>query len=170
MAKEIGHMSKGDFRQWGFRRLVLSLILIFSIGIGCQKAEKPQQEPQARITEYINLSFQAKSLADRDSMLNLLTGEAKTRLASWSEDQFRQAFIESKRQFLKLLFRETKAISSTEVMVTYELTFLDKSKGNGTKITQRKIACLVKVAGSWGIKEVQNIKELVEYKNEMSLP
>lgn len=52
-------------------------------------------------------------------MLNLLTGEAKTRLASWSEDQFRQAFIESKRQFLKLLFRETKAISSTEVMVTY---------------------------------------------------
>lgn len=163
-------MSRGDSRLLGFRGVVFGLVLIFSVGSGCQKAEKTQQEPQARITEYINLSFQAKSLADRDSMLNLLTGEAKTRLASWSEEQFRQAFIESKRQFLKLLFRETKNISPTEVMVTYELTFLDKSKGNGTKITQRKIANLVKGSGTWGIKEVQNIKELVEYQNEMSLP
>lgn len=151
--------------------LSCSFVLFFVLGSeGCQRRTTVGGQPQAKITEYINLSFQVKSLQDRDALLRLLTGEAKTRLAAWSDDQFRQAFLEGNRQFQKLVFQETKPISEAEVMVTYELIYLDKPKGSGTKVTQRKVASLVKVSQEWLIREVQNVKELVEYQNEMSLP
>lgn len=153
---------------------ILAAALLASF-TGCtHKAEGPE-DPQRRLNEYISQSFAVKGPEDRARLAGFLTGDAKTRLESWSDDQFRQAFVESKRQFVKLAFKEQKSVSADEVSVTYELSYHDnhvdaQGKPHDAKITNRKLAQMVRKDGQWLIQEVRNIKELVEYKNEMSLP
>ncbi len=150
--------------------LVLVSCLLFIAMAGCSKKDQSTLDPKRRLTDYIALSFAVKDSKDRQSLSNYLTGSAKTRLAAWSDEQFRQAFVETKRQFLKLVIDEVKAINSTETNITYELIYTDQSKGKGTKVTNKKMAHLVSEQGVWMISDVRNIKELVEYQNEMSLP
>lgn len=151
------------------RVLLCSFILIFSTHC-TQKKPSGSDDPKKRLTEYISKSFSISNIKDREALASYLTGNAKQRLAAWSDDQFRQAFIDSKRQFVKLVFREVKNISPTSVHITYELTYTDQSKGGGTKITNKKLCHLISDHGPWLITEVQNIKELVEYSNELALP
>ncbi len=141
-----------------------------TIASSCTKESGNPDDPKNRLSEYINHSFNARADSDRQAMLEFLTGDAKARLASWSADQFKEAFIDSKRQFLKLAFRETKAVSPAEVSITYELSYLDQKKGRDTKVTNKKLAQLIKENGKWYVSDVRNIKELIEYQNEISLP
>jgi len=132
-----------------------------------------KDDAKHQLTEYISHSFSVKGPDDRQQLLSYLTGEAKTRLAAWSDEQFRQAFIENKRQFLNLLIREQKTVSPSEFEITYEISYLDRSKGDAkgeTKITNKKLAQLHQEGGKWLISDVRNIKDLIEYRNEMSLP
>jgi hypothetical protein len=137
---------------------------------GCDSGQKETNDPKARLNEYISRSFGAKSLEDKNELMSYLTGEAKARLSAWSEEQFRQAFIDSKRQFLHLAFKEAKKISPDETDVTYEISYLDKARGSNVKVTNKKMSQMVYEQGHWMIKDVHNIKELIEYQNEMSLP
>jgi len=132
--------------------------------------EKSGIEPKDRLNSYITATFSVKSLDDRTRLMDFLTTRAKTRLAAWTDDQFEQAFIETKRDFLKLVFRDVKAVSTAEVSITYELSYLDKSKTSESKVTNLKAASMVQEGGKWFIAEIRNIKELIEYKNEMSFP
>ncbi len=149
-------------------------IALFSHLLGC--TSKPDatsgsaNDPKNRLNEYISKSFSVKSLEDRQTLATYLTGEARNRLSAWSDEQFRQAFIESKRQFLKLAFREVKNHSPTEVQITYELSYIDQSKGHDAKVTNKKFCQMVSENGNWLIRDVQNIKELIEFKDELSLP
>jgi len=152
-----------------FKKLSLTLILAISIS-ACTENAKVPGDPKNQLTQYIEKSFSISSSSDREALLSYLTGEAKTRLASWSEDQFRQAFIDSNRKFSKLIIREIKPINSQEVNITYELTYLDQSKGHDAKVTNKKLSHMINQQGKWLISDVHNIKELVEYENEMSLP
>ena len=43
-------------------------------------------------------------------------------------------------------------------------------RGHEAKVTNRKNAQMIQDKGKWFISDVHNIKELVEYKNELSLP
>ena len=54
--------------------------------------------------------------------------------------------------------------------ITYELAYVDQSRGSGAKITNKKLCQMKLESGKWVINDVHNIKELVEYQNEMSLP
>lgn len=136
----------------------------------CTKTSRDANDPRTRLNEYIAKSFNASSLADKDAMLSYLTGDAKARLSAWSEDQFREAFIDSKRQFLKLVFQDTRKVSPEEVDITYEISYLDPARGKSAKVTNLKMSEMVLESGKWMIKDVHNIKELIEYQNEMSLP
>jgi hypothetical protein len=136
----------------------------------CDNGAKESNDPKMRLNEYISKSFGAKSLEDKNDLMSYLTGEAKSRLSAWSEDQFRQAFIDSKRQFLKLAYTEVKKISPDETDITYEISYMDKAKGNNVKVTNKKMSQLILEDGKWMIRDVHNIKELIEYQNEMSLP
>ena len=149
---------------------VLAAILAIFVISGCDTAPKEANDPKARLNEYISKSFGAKSFEDKDALMSYLTGEAKARLSAWSEDQFRQAFIDSKRQFLKLAFREAKKVSAEETDITYEISYLDKARGSNVKVTNKKMSQMTYEQGHWMIKDVHNIKELIEYQNEMSLP
>lgn len=154
-----------------FKAWMLGLGICVAIGAaGCSSKSKAPEDPKNRLNEYISLTFTVKDVGDRQQMLQYLTGEAKNRLGAWSEDQFREAFIDSKRQFIKLAFREIKPVSPKEVNITYELTYLDQGKGHDAKVTNKKLCSLIQEQGKWYITEVRNIKELIEYRNEMALP
>jgi hypothetical protein len=154
------------------RKIVSSVLLAFALiqVTGCTGGGALPEDPKRRLTEYISRSFAVKNADDRKGLLVLLSGEAKTRLASWSEEQFRQAFMDSKRQFIKLAFKEVKNVSASEVNITYELTYLDNARGKDAKVTNKKLAQLNLDKNKWYITAVRNIKELVEYRNEMALP
>lgn len=156
-----------------FKRIhavVAVVMALAAAGVSCTQNAPSSADPKGRLQEYISRTFNAKGPEDRVALLEFLHGDAKTRLSAWSDEQFRQAFIESKRKFGKLLFREAKSISPTEVSITYELTYTDQTHASETTVTNKKLAQMILVDGKWVINEVRNIKELVEYKNEMSLP
>jgi hypothetical protein len=141
----------------------------------CTTVPESADDPKHRLNEYISQSFAIKGAADRAVLAGYLTGEAKSRIQSWSDEQFRQAFMDAKRQFVKLAFKEEKTVSPTEMGITYELTYQTnyadaQGKSHDAKVTNMKLAQMVRENGKWLISDVRNIKELVEYKNEMSLP
>lgn len=159
--------------------IALALTLVnFIFGMaGCTPQASRQGDPvQNALKDYISRSFQIKGLADRDSILSFLAGEAKTRLAAWSDEQFLQAFVDNKREFVKLLIVEDKKISPTEETITYELTYTDygrdksQKSGGGAQVTSKKLCHFVNQDGKWLINEMRNIKEMVEYRNEMTFP
>ena len=152
------------------RQVALSLIFLAVSTSSCTHGPESPDDPKGRLQEYISKSFAVRTVEDKKELVAFLTGDSKARLAAWSDDQFREAFIDSKRQFLKMAFREVKQINPTEVSVTYELTYLDQGKGRDAKVTNKKLAQMLRENGKWMVGVVRNIKELVEYQNEVSLP
>lgn len=137
---------------------------------GCTGNNESQEDPKRRLNAYISQSFAIHGPEDREKLQSFLTGQARTRLAAWSDDQFRQAFVDTKRQFVRLAFVEEKKKSPTEVDLTYELSYTDQGRGHDAKVTNKKLCQMVQEKGVWLIRDVQNIKELVEYRNEMTFP
>ena len=141
----------------------------------CSQNQEYSGDPKGRLTEYISKSFSVKSVSDRNGLMTYLTADVKSRFASWSDDQFREAFVEAKREFLNLMFLEVKTTSPSEIQITYQLVYMDKGKGRDgkiheAKVTNKKLCQMTLSQGEWLISDVRNIKELVEYQNEMSLP
>lgn len=149
------------------RAALLAAAFLF---ISCSNAGKQADDPKALLQDYISQSLAVNDVRDREALMRFLTGPAKTRLAAWSDEQFSDAFIKSKRQFVKLVFSEVKNPSPRDALITYELTYLDQSKGHDAKVTHKKMAELSRRDDRWLISEVKNLKEMIEYKNEMSLP
>lgn len=152
------------------RTLLAAVLALGFSGAGCTARAPGPQDPERALSDYISLSFASKSPEDRPRLAALLTGEARERLLTWSDDQFREAFVDSKRKFVKLGITQRKPVNENEVSLTYELIYLDEGRGHEAKITNRKLARIVREEGRWKISEVRNVKELIEYKNEMSLP
>jgi hypothetical protein len=150
-----------------------SLLLLFAFfGIvlnGCTRDEKNANDPKQRLTDYISTSFSIHDTGDRVKLENYLTGGAKNRLVAWSEDQFRQAFVDNKRDFIKLAIREVKPVTANRTDITYELTYVDQGKGPDARVTTKRMCEMTLEDGKWLIREVKNIKELIEYKNEISI-
>lgn len=156
-----------------FERRMMLAFLALCAGAACEKgAQVDASDPKARLGQYISKSFEVRSPSDRKELLALLTGDARSRLEAWSDEQFSEAFIQSKREFIKLAFQEVKEISPDEISITYELVFKDQGKtgGRDAKVTNKKLCQMARVDGAWMIKSVRNIKELIEYENELSLP
>src|SRR5689334_10160257 len=104
--------------------LLIALLIVWS----CTRTFDPSRDPRRSLSDYISLSFSVKNIEDKSRLMVFLTADVKSRLAGWSEEQFREAFVESKREFIKLLFKEVKDVSPTEVEITYELSYLDHGK------------------------------------------
>jgi hypothetical protein len=144
---------------------VLGLCLLFS----CTQ-NSVDSTPAKVLENYIHISFNATSVADKKRMEDLLTGDTKTRLASWSDEQFSKAFLGSTKKFLGLKVLETKKVSDAEVALTYELSYQEGPKDQAAEITQRKMGTVVKEGDAWKIQEVRSIRESIEYLKELSLP
>lgn len=137
---------------------------------GCQKDGASVNDPKGRLQEYISKSFAVSSIKDRNVLAGYLSGEAKKRIFAWSDDQFAEAFIDSKRSFLKMIIHEIKPSGPNETQITYEVTYIDQGRGHDAKVTSKKLCVMSKENDQWYISSVKNVKELVVYKNELSLP
>lgn len=137
---------------------------------GCTQKTFDKSAPKKTLQGYISKSFAISSIEDKHVLESYLTGEAKHRLATWTNAEFSKAFIDSKRKFHELSVKSVKEISPAEVELTYELSYFDGLKDTETVVTTLKKAILIKNGKEWLIREVQNIKLLVEYKEELSLP
>lgn len=155
-----------DFNRFGL--VFLAFVSLFLVS-GCSSDSYPE-DPKQTLTDYISKSFNARSSEDRVQLLRYLTGDAWQRLSAWSDDQFEEAFVGNKKKFSKLRFREVKKVTGEEVNVTYELSYYEKRSGKRIRITQKKICQMLLEGSRWKIATVRNIKELIEYENEMSLP
>ena len=89
------------------------LVVLFAVS-SCTP-DAVDSTPAKVLDNYIQTSFHAKSLEDKKHMENLLTGDTKTRLVSWSDEQFTKAFVETQRKFQSLKVLETKKVSDQEV-------------------------------------------------------
>ncbi len=154
-------------KKWFQFVAVTTSLMMFAIG--CPKNSNNVNDPKQRLIDYISQSFAIKEAADRSKLIAFLTGGAKNRLLAWSDEQFKEAFVDSKRQFIKLSIREIKSTTDQQTNITYELTYTDQKKGVDARVTHKRMCELVLEDGKWYIREVHNIKELIEYKNEMSL-
>ncbi len=148
--------------------LIVALGLALSLS-ACTRDEKNTNDPKQRLTDYISTSFSVHDTGDRVKLENYLTGGAKNRLVAWSEEQFRQAFVDNKRDFIKLAIREVKPVTPNRTDITYELTYVDQGKGPDARVTTKRMCEMTLEDGKWLIREVKNIKELIEYKNEISI-
>lgn len=146
-------------------------VVLISASGGCTRLPVSAADPKARLREYISKTFSVSRLEEREVLQGYLTGEAKARLQSWSDDQFAEAFIDSKRKLQKITIREVKNVSPTETNITYELAYSeDYPRKTSSHIVNKKMCTLVLEDGEWRIRSAKNIKVLVEYDNEMSLP
>jgi hypothetical protein len=126
--------------------------------------------PTKVLESYIQISFNAKGLEDKHKMEELLTGDTRSRLVSWSDEQFEKAFVESDKKFQNLKVLENKKVNDDEVAVTYELSYHEGPKDKLALVTQRKMATIVQQDSAWRIKEVRSLRESIEYLKEFSLP
>ncbi len=152
-----------------YKILLTWIFVLLSIG-SCQRSDQLGEDPKSRLQDYISKSFSVRGMEDRAVLAGYLTGEAKKRLYAWSEDQFREAFIDSKRNFVKMVIHEIKSITPDEKQITYEITYIDQGRGHDAKVTSKKMCQMNQEKSRWYISNVKNVKELVEYKNELSLP
>ncbi len=163
-------MSSTDFLNRKFLRLALALMAASSVSLSaCSKTPEGGNNPKQTLTDYISTSFSVREVSDREKLNAYLTGGAKNRLVSWSEDQFRQAFVDTKREFVKLAIREIKSVSPDRTDITYELTYIDQGRGPDARVTTKRMCEMALDNGKWLIREVKNIKELIEYKNEVTI-
>ncbi len=149
------------------RNILLGLLLA---GIGCTKAPVLSPEPVDILKAYIDKSFNIRNTEDRKTLEGYLTGDVKKRLEAWSDEQFKKAFVGSKRKFAKMAIKETQSVSPSEVTITYEIAYQDEGEQHRARVTNKKMSYLQKMADGWKIREVKNLKELIEYQDEMSLP
>lgn len=148
----------------------LTVVLTLGLGFaGCTR-QAADESPAKVLENYIKISFNATSIEDKTKMEELLTGDSKTRLASWSDEQFLRAFVEAKRKFSNLRILENKKITDQEYALTYELSYEEGVPEKKSQISQRKLCTVVEVDGLWKIKEVRSIRESIEFLKELSLP
>jgi hypothetical protein len=165
--------------MYRWANLILFAIILVTVA-SCSRRQGDDADPRKRIMDYISQSFAVRDITDRDILLEHLTGDAKYRLAAWSDDQFRAVFMESKRRFVNVKFHEVKKVSENRYDITYDMIYIDEGKTGDqpdssardglAKVTQRKLAQIISDRGKWMITDIRSIKELVEYMGEMSLP
>lgn len=144
--------------------------------MSCNRSQEIAGDPKLRLTEYISKSFNVKQVEDKGLLLAYLTGDVKQRFESWSPEQFRDAFLTTKRSLIKVSIREVKVIAENEAQITYELVYNEQRKSSEghvgeAKITNKKLCQMLRDDhGRWMIADVRSIKELIEFKDEFSVP
>ncbi len=151
-------------------RVRAGMMFFFLAGFVACTPGSDEKTPVKVLENYVEASFHATGPSDKKKMESLLTGDTKLRLEAWSEEEFRKQFVEKRKTFKELKVLENRAVSPTEVILVYELAYLEGPKEKEVRITQRKLGTLVRVGDEWKIKEVRNIRESIEYLEELSLP
>ena len=155
----------GKIRSWNG----LGVMILFLLSGACTR-DSEESTPVRTLEQYVRTSFQATGIQDKRVMEGLLTGDTRSRLEAWNDEQFQRAFVEQKKIFKELKILENRKVSPQEVILVYELSYQQGPQEKGVRITQRKLGTLVREQADWKIKEVRSIRESIEYLEELSLP
>lgn len=156
------------FQQQKFNAFITTLAFVLVLS-GCEKKIE-NIGPEQTLNQYVNMAFAVKQPTDRIKLKELLAGQASSSLSGMDDEHFMAQFLRPKRKLLKIVILENKKLSENEVSVTYETVFVDDLSSNQVRTTQKKIALLKKLESGWKIAEFRNVKELLEYQNEISFP
>jgi hypothetical protein len=157
------------FPVWIWSRYGWLPVLLLLAGTACTR-DSEESTPVKTLEQYVRTSFQATGIQDKRVMESLLTGDTRSRLEAWNDEQFQRAFVDQKKTFKELKILENRKVSPQEVILVYELSYHQGPQDKGVKITQRKLGTLVREQADWKIKEVRSIRESIEYLEELSLP
>lgn len=150
-----------------FKKSVFFVVFVMA---ACTGTKNFGNDPKEVLKDYISKTFSLTNPEEKNDLAQFLTGESKSMLLAMSSSDFKHDFIDSKRQFVKLFFRDMKKISNSEVSISYELIYIDQARGKDAKVTNKKLASMIFEDNKWLIKGVTNVKELIEYNDELTLP
>ncbi len=157
------------FPGWIRSRNGWGALMLLLLATACTR-DTEESTPIRTLERYVRTSFQATGIQDKRVMESLLTGDTRSRLEAWNDEQFQRAFVEQKKTFKELKILENRKVSPQEVILVYELSYQQGPQDKGVRITQRKLGTLVREQSDWKIKEVRSIRESIEYLEELSLP
>ena len=150
------------------------IITIFIIA-GCSYQERRHDDPVLVLRDYIASSFAIKSYKDKRYMLSYLKGDALKKLKALSSAEFNEQFVNQRRTFLKLKILSEEKLNKDKFKIQYELSYINLPESNNpisteNKVTNRKSATIIKKDNKWYINEVKNVTQLIEFKDEMTIP
>lgn len=136
--------------------------------VGCTKSGPKADTPEGALHSYVVTAFEARSVADKQKLLGLSTGEAKAYLEQMGEADFKRQFLDSKLQFVSMKARDLRQETGGDVSLVYDLNYKDTRDGSTTVHTNKKIAYLTQAEpGHWKIKGTKNVKTFVERKEDL---
>lgn len=146
----------------------LYAIVVLLLG-SCTK--KMPDSPAGVLEQYIQVAMNAKSLQDKDKLMELTMGSAHDDLEKMTPEQFEQGFISSQLHITGFKTKDLRQENSGDVSLVYELDFQEKGGAGGVAdMNNKKIAYLSKDdAGHWKIKETKNVKSFVEKKDALEV-
>lgn len=149
-----------------FPKLLVFLIATLGIAVGCDKGPKADT-PEGALEKYVQTAFGAKSVEDKQKMLELSTGEAFEYLSQMSEEEFRKQIVDANLALVNLKAKDLRQEADGDVSLVYELHF-KAGKGIDSAVhTNKKIAYLKKFEDGWKIKATKNLKSFVEQKEDL---
>ena len=153
-----------------WRNILAAVLLCTMIGVtACDRKATQPNTPEGTLEKYVAAAFEVRKVEDRQKLLDLSTGDAKSHLENMNADDFKRNFLDSKLRFISMKTKDLRQEKDGDVSLVYELSFQD---GSGTPAptthTNRKIAYLTRdEAGNWKIKSTKNIKTVIEKKEDL---
>jgi hypothetical protein len=144
--------------------MVIRLLICIFLLQGCfpKKALKPEDA----LKEYIVYRFSPGQT--REKNLELTTGEARARVESLTDEQFKK-YISTGVYRLKNIKVVLKSCAATKCSITYILSY-NKKEGESQLSEIKKIAELEQIEGSWKIKDVSTVKTYFESDVPIDVP
>ena len=152
-------------------------IFFLAFVTGCTGKQPGVNTPQRALSEYVGITFAVKTASDKTKLMSYMSGEAREKLAALPDAEFERYFVESKKEFVSLKVRDERKLSEDRYALTYEITY--NSRGPAidplihqigmNRVINKKHVIFVKDSGRWLISEIQNLKTLIELKDETNL-
>jgi hypothetical protein len=120
--------------------------------VGCTKGGPKPDTPEGALHSYVVTAFEARSVADKQKLIELSTGEAKAYLEQMGEADFKRQFLDSKLQFVSMKARDLREQTGGDVSLVYDLNYKDTRDGGVTH-------CKIKFN--------KNMKTFVERKEDL---
>jgi hypothetical protein len=144
---------------------------VAAVLVGCTKGPKADT-PEGALEKYVTAAFDAKSIGDRQKLIELSTGDALVYIERMSDDEFKKHFIDSKLRFVSMKAKDRRVENTGDVSLVYELEYKEGDPASTTVHTNKKIAYLTqdKEKNEWKIKATKNLKSFVERKDDLVVP
>lgn len=148
---------------------LLSLIAMLVLA-GCQQmcsGDRMAMTPEQVVETYLSESLNMTTLADKETLLALTTGNLNAAIREASDEYLKKAFIDRKYDVKNFTIMERRDRTPRETEITFTLSFQNPKKGLAAKAlpttsTENTVA-LIKEKGAWWIRDVVGKKTTIDF-------